>query len=78
MNNGNKPRLAEMLGVEVGESFMIPNNGGSVTFEITADGHFKTCPPNQTGSTYLLLDAINHPEKNNPNIAPDAEGRTDM
>ena len=56
------PRLAEILGVKVGESFMIPNNGGSVTFEITENGKFKTDPPNMVGSTYLLLEAIERPE----------------
>lgn len=57
-----KPRLAKILGVEVGEKFKIQENGGLSTFEVTADGYFKTDPPNQVGSTYLLLDAINRPE----------------
>ena len=58
----DKPRLAEVLGVEVGERFRVPVNGGTLTFWVTEKGYFKTDPPEQVGSTYLLLDAINHPE----------------
>lgn len=56
------PRLAEILGVNVGEKFQIPINGSIATFEITGDGHFETTPPNMVGSTYLLLEAIERPE----------------
>ena len=58
----DKPRLAKILGVEVGEKFKIPINGGIATFEITENGKFKTDPPNMVGSTYMLLEAIERPE----------------
>lgn len=60
--NADKPRLAKILEVEVGEKFKIPINGGVVTFEITENGKFKTDPPNMVGSTYMLLEAIERPE----------------
>ena len=61
-NKPAKPRLAEILGVEVGERFRIAVNGGTIIFWVTEKGHFETDPPKQVGSTYMLLDAINHPE----------------
>lgn len=57
-----KPRLAEVLGVDVNERCRLPVNGGTLTFWVTETGCFETDPPQQVGSTYLLLDAINHPE----------------
>lgn len=57
-----KPHLAEILGVEVGERFHIAGSEGK-TFWVTDKGYFETDPPHFSGSSFLLMDAINHPEK---------------
>lgn len=61
-----KPRLAEILGVEVGERFNIDgyfqNGNTRVAFWVTEKGCYETDPPKTDNSSYALLDAINHPE----------------
>lgn len=60
-----KPRLAEVLGVEVGEKFHIKGRSEGVrgvTFWISENGICCTEPENAPYFPFAVLDAINHPE----------------
>ena len=67
-----KPKICEILGVEVGEEFKI-NGWDTVTFQILDDGTFSTEPGNVPGSTTALLRALDHPEwvEHLPSWSPD-------
>lgn len=57
-----KPRLAEILGVEVGERFLLQREDGTkVQFWVTESGQYATNPPMMNGSSYMMIDAINNP-----------------
>lgn len=60
MSENKKPRLAEVLGVEVGEKFDIVNDCYSPYF-VDADGKLFDCDNDERYSS-LLNDIINHPE----------------
>lgn len=73
MNNGkpnnSKPKICEILGVEVGEEFKIKGLDETV-FQILDDGTFTAQPFNVPGSTTVLLRsttvllrALDHPER---------------
>lgn len=59
MSENKKPRLAEVLGVEVGEKFDIINDAFS-PFYVDADGEICDCDNDKHYS--VLTDIINHPE----------------
>lgn len=70
MSENKKPRLAEVLGVEVGEKFKIKGYFDGefpfdevVMFQLLEDGTYKTTPPRYKGSTAALLQSIDHPER---------------
>ena len=54
-----QPRICDILGVKVGEQFMI--EGCDAKFEILYNGHYKTTPANVANSSYAFLDAIQNP-----------------
>lgn len=54
-----QPRICDILGVKVGEQFMI--EGCDAKFEILYNGHYKTTPANVANSSYVFLDAIQNP-----------------
>lgn len=56
-----KPKICEILGVEVGEEFRIKGQDG-VVFWIRDDGTFATQPVNAPESSKALLRALDHPE----------------
>lgn len=63
----DKPRLAEVLGVEKGQKFRVDgfksNRGEYIFFEITDDGFdYEPKGATEIGHAYALIDAINHPE----------------
>lgn len=62
MSENKKPRIAEILGVEVGERFslmgFLPHY---VKFWIKSDGTFETEPPRIPNSSVALLRAIEQP-----------------
>lgn len=58
----SRPKICEILGVEVGEKFRIQGSDETV-FQILNDGTFATQPVNVPGSTTALLQAIEHPER---------------
>ena len=60
--NNNKPKICEILGVEPGESFYIQGFDG-VLFWIMDDGTFTTQPNNAPGSSTVLLQTLDHPER---------------
>ena len=57
-----KPKICEILEVEVGEEFKI-KGWDTVVFQILDDGTFITQPVNVPGSSTALLQAIEHPER---------------
>ena len=57
-----KPKICEILGVEVGEEFKIKGFDGC-QFQILDDGTFATQPVNVPGSSTALLQAIEHSER---------------
>ncbi len=61
MSENKKPRIFEVLGVEVGEEWTI----GKTTYRITWDGRVELlCPSGSWRNTkFISLDLINHPEK---------------
>ena len=61
MEQNDKPRLAEVLGINVGVKFRVLSCPG-VVFWLTDDGYYETEPPRAIRSSYGILDAINHPE----------------
>jgi len=61
-NQSSKPRICEVLGVEVGERFCISRMGEKVVFWIVEDGTYRTEPPSALKSSYAILQAIEHPE----------------
>lgn len=70
MSENKKPRLAEVLGVEVGERFKIEGYFDGkfpfdevVIFQLLDDGTYTTTPPRYKGSTAALLQSIDHPER---------------
>lgn len=75
-----KPKICEILGVEVGEEFKIKGQDG-VVFQILDDGTFATQPDNVpestkallAESTTALLQALDHPEwvERLPSWSPD-------
>ena len=67
-----KPKICEILGVEVGEEFKI-NGWDEVVFQILDDGTFSTEPVNVPGSSTALLRALDHPEwvEHLPSWSPD-------
>lgn len=58
----DKPRIAQILGVEPGESFYIQGFNGTA-FWIMDDGTFSTSPANVPGTTRALLQALDYPER---------------
>lgn len=70
MSENKKPRLAEALGVEVGEKFKIKGYFDGeysfddvVLFRLLKNGTYETTPPRYKGSAVALLQAIEHPER---------------
>ena len=70
MSENKKPRLAEILNVEVGEKFKIKGycdgmfpSGESVVFQLLEDGTYTTTPAMCQGSAAALLQSIDHPER---------------
>lgn len=62
MSENKKPRIAEILGVEVGERFSLMGfQPHYVEFWIKSDGTFETEPPRVPNSTVALLRAIEQP-----------------
>lgn len=61
---GDKPRLAEVLGVEVGERFGVRDENGDVLgpFVINASGRMVFADDPDTSSDEAVYIAINHPE----------------
>lgn len=64
-----KPRICEILGVEVGERFTIDGanatDGKAIIYRIEPNGLYSTEPPNWLKSSHHFVDAINNPEKVN-------------
>lgn len=58
MEQKEKLRICELLGVELGEAFYIEELG-NVKFRILADGTFEAAPANAPGTTAALLRALN-------------------
>lgn len=70
MSENKKPRLAEILNVEVGEKFKIKGyfDGGFpfgeiVVFQLLEDGTYTTTPAMCQGSAAALLQSIDQPER---------------
>lgn len=70
MSENKKPRLAEILNVEVGEKFKIKGyfDGGFpfgeiVVFQLLEDGTYTTTPAMCPGSAAALLQSIDQPER---------------
>ncbi len=61
MSESKKPRLAEVLGVEVGERFHIDSEYGGREIWIDKDGDVCTCGDGPL-DPFDIFDAINHPE----------------
>ena len=62
MSESKKPRIAEILGVEVGERFSLMGfQPHYVEFWIKSDGTFETMPPRLPNSTVAILRAIEQP-----------------
>lgn len=62
MSENKKPRIAEILGVEVGERFSLMGfQPQYVEFWIKSDGTFETNPPRTPNSSVALLRAIEQP-----------------
>lgn len=60
----DKPRIAKVLGVEVGEHFCIKGFcEKDVEFCIKNDGTFSTRPSNVQGSSVALLRTLDHPDR---------------
>ena len=55
-----KPRICEVLGVEIGEKFEIKNESGN-PYHIIQEGYL--CDKNGWVTSSLILDIINEPEK---------------
>lgn len=70
MSENKKPRLAEILNVEVGEKFKIKGYfdsgfpfGEIVVFQLLEDGTYTTTPAMCQGSAAALLQSIDQPER---------------
>lgn len=70
MSENKKPRLAEILNVEVGEKFKIKGYFDGefpfdeiVVFQLLEDGTYTTTPAMFQGSAAALLQSIDHPER---------------
>ena len=62
--NMDKPKICEVLGVEVGTPFHIKGFcEKDVEFWIMEDGTFSTRPSNISGSAYALLRTLDHPDR---------------
>lgn len=62
MSENKKPRIAEILGVEVGERFSLMGfQPHYVEFWIKSDGTFETNPPRIPNSSVALLRAVEQP-----------------
>ena len=62
MSKNKKPRIAEILGVEVGERFCLKSfYPHVVTFWVKSDGTFETEPQGISGSSVALLRAVECP-----------------
>ena len=62
MSENKKPRIAEILGVEVGERFCLKSFYPYVVkFWIKSDGTFETEPQRVNGSSIALLRAVERP-----------------
>lgn len=62
MSENKKPRIAEILGVEVGERFSLMGfQTHYVEFWIKSDGTFETNPPRIPNSSVALLRAVEQP-----------------
>ena len=62
MSENKKPRIAEILGVEVGERFSLMGfQPQYVEFWIKSDGTFETKPPRTPNSSVALLRAVEQP-----------------
>ena len=63
MTDQDKPRICEVLGVEVGEQFTVKYfEHVAKAFWVTDEGFFETEPHNATGSSRVMMYAINHPD----------------
>lgn len=64
MDKQARPRICEVLGVEVGECFCIKGFcEKDVEFCIKNDGTFSTRPSNVQGSSVALLRTLDHPDR---------------
>ena len=64
MDKQARPRICEVLGVEVGECFCIKGFcEKDVDFCIENDGTFSTRPSNVQGSSVALLRTLDHPDR---------------
>ena len=64
MDKQARPRICEVLGVEVGECFCIKGFcEKDVDFCIENDGTFSTRPLNVQGSSVALLRTLDHPDR---------------
>lgn len=64
MEKKDKPRICEVLGVEVEQRFTVDGYCPTVkAFWITADGLFETDPPKFPGTSCAMMVAINHPDR---------------
>lgn len=62
MSENKKPRIADILGVEVGERFSLMGfQTHYVEFWIKSDGTFETNPPRIPNSSVALLRAVEQP-----------------
>lgn len=61
MSNQDKPRICEVLGVEVGEEFKIDGNIGGLV-HISNGGHLEDSDGNAVAGAWKLSHIINHPE----------------
>lgn len=62
MNKQDKPRICEVLGVEVGERFTSNRKASSAHYLVSHTGHVFHCASGDTISGADLAYIINHPE----------------
>ena len=63
MEKMDKPRICEVLGVEVGEEFRVVGNGyNTEPMKVFADGTVRFCGKEYEVGDYAICYAINHPE----------------
>lgn len=59
MSENKKPRLAEVLGVEIGEKFDVIGDGFN-PYYVDADGRLRDC--DNSHRAFIIEKLINHPE----------------